>query len=99
MALKEKIQNAASKANLNLSETIALNKKYDLDLQYTPRKDVVEITTFVNKNSKNPEKFVKECLEEAKNYSAAIVEKTIVSSKGSFTNNVTNALKKLKEVL
>lgn len=99
LALKDKVQEAAAKAGLNLSETLALNKKFGLNLEYTPQKDIVEITGFIKKNSKQPDAFLKECFEEAQRYGAIISEKVKVSSKGSFSTNVANALKKLKQVL
>ena len=47
LALKQKIQDSVKKADLNLSEIMALNKKFDLDLEYTPKNDVVEFTTYI----------------------------------------------------
>lgn len=99
LALKDKIQESAEKAKLNLSETLALNKKFGLNLQYTPQKDVVEITGFIKKNAKKPDPFIEECMSEAKYYGGIILEKIRISSKGSFATNVENALKKLKQVL
>ena len=42
--LKEKIAQAAKDADLNLSEILALNNKFGTTLEYTPTKDVVELT-------------------------------------------------------
>lgn len=101
IALAEKIQEAADKAKLTLSETLALNKKFGLNLQYTPPKDMVELTTYINRHAKKPERFPEECFKEAEYYikGKGLKETIIHSSKSSLSSNVENALKKLQQVL
>lgn len=94
LAMKHRIQEAADKAKLNFSETLALNKKFGLTLEYTPPKDKVEITTFLKRNAKQPEKFVEECFSEALSYGKPIKDEIKIRSKGSFASNLANALKK-----
>ena len=100
LALKQKIQDTVKKADLNLSEIMALNKKFDLDLEYTPKNDVVEFTTYIKNNAKTQDSFIKECFDTALALKGGIVsESCIHSSKNSFQGNLSEALKKLKNVL
>lgn len=105
LALKQKVADAAKKANLNLSETMALNSKYGLDLEYTPTKDTVEITRYVNKSDKifGTQPFTDRvmakarelCFELNKRLDAKYIKKEIFDIDG----NEKAALAKLKEVL
>ncbi|MBR2386342.1 hypothetical protein IKA92_03500 [bacterium] len=102
--LKEKIAQAAKDADLNLSEILALNNKFGTTLEYTPTKDVVELTCYVNKNTKGgTDNFAKECSEYAfelmEKFGKAIKEEIIITSKSSLAENLDSALKKLKSVL
>ncbi len=102
--LKEKIAKAAKDADLNLSEILAVNNKFGTTLEYTPKKDVVELSCYVNKNTKSGiDDFARECsdyaMELMKRTGKSIKEEIIVSSKSSLAENLESALRKLKNVL
>ena len=105
IALKEHVADAAKKAQLNLSETMAVNKKFGLDLEYTPLKDTVEITRYVNKEDRifGRQPFSVEVEQEAKELCAQtdkiLNTKYIQKYSFDFEANLKAALAKLKEVL
>ena len=105
IALKEYVSSAAKKAKLNLSETMALNKTYGLDLEYTPSKDTVELTHYRYKEEKlfGKSNFARDCEDVA----AAIADTTgasvKVKNKYCFSTNLEanlkSAMKKMKKAL
>ena len=105
LALKQRVADAAKKANLNLSETMALNSKFGLDLEYTPIKDTVEITRYYNKEDRifGTQPFTNRVVEKAKEMCAELGAKLKVNyiKKYSFDidANAKAAMEKLKEVL
>lgn len=102
-ALQEKVRNATKKAHLNLSETMALNKKFGLNLEYTPENDIIQTTIFIRRGAEKPDSFAKECAEEANALVSATDKcrgfKVVHSSISSFEGNIKNALSKMKKVL
>lgn len=100
IALRSHIKDAAQKANLNLSEVNALNEKFDLKLEYTPKDDSISLTYY--RFSKNDE-FMKKCSLDAKELSQktglVIKEDIKHASKSSFEMNLSSALRKMKSVL
>lgn len=105
IATKARLQEASKKAELNLSEITALNKKYGTDLKYCPIGDVVEITEYSGKKlTKGLSQFDEECFRIAESMEKKLgktiriemrINDTITSS---LAGNVKSALRKLKKV-
>ncbi len=106
IARKAQLQEAANKAKLTLSETLALNMKYGTNLEYAPQSDMIEITSYVGKRIKNIDSpFEQICSELAFNMSDKLKNgvmhhiKIRNSLSSSFDGNLKAAIKKLKSVL
>lgn len=102
--LKEKIQEACKKANLNFSEVLAINEKFGTNIKYTPVKDIVEISVAANKKRlKKADSFADECFNSAielcHKANKVLLECGIKTKKDTFTYNIESALEKLKKVL
>ncbi|MBE7708231.1 MAG: hypothetical protein E7Z88_05955 [Cyanobacteria bacterium SIG27] len=104
IAIKAQLQEAANKAKLTLSETLALNMKYGTNLEYVPQSDVVEITSYFGKRIKNTDTltpFEEACCDLVETFNKAVIHH--IRRKDSITSslegNVKSALKKLKSVL
>lgn len=104
IAKKAQLQEAANKAKLTLSETLALNMKYGTNLEYVPQSDIVEITSYFGKRIKNTETltpFEEACCNLVETFNKAVIHH--IRRKDSITSslegNVNSALKKLKSVL
>ena len=104
IAKKAQLQEAANKAKLTLSETLALNMKYGTNLEYVPQSDIVEITSYFGKRIKNTETltpFEEACCNLVETFNKAVIHH--IRRKDSITSslegNVKSALKKLKSVL
>ncbi|MBE7704926.1 MAG: hypothetical protein E7Z90_03820 [Cyanobacteria bacterium SIG29] len=102
--LKIALQQAADNADLNLTERLAINKKFFPDgdgFDTTPKyDDILEITTYYKKDSDEKDNFNEEALELALRTTDGVVKDTHrQSSKSSFQTNLENALKKLAKVV
>ena len=104
IAQKAQLQEMANKAKLNLSETLALNIKYGTNLEYIPKGDVVEITSYFGKRIKNtdtPSLFEEACRDLVETFNKAVMHqiKRKDSVTSSLEGNVKSAIKKLKSVV
>ena len=104
IAKKAQLQEAANKAKLTLSETLALNMKYGTNLEYVPQSDVVEITSYFGKRIKNTDTltpFEEACCDLVETFNKAVIHH--IRRKDSITSslegNVKSAIIKLKSVL
>ena len=99
ISFKEKIVEAVKKVELNLSEITALNNKFGMNLEYTPKNNMVEITCYVNKNSENmPDNFIDECYRIAEFMTDNIFGmnlKIVQSNTKSYLGNLNSALSKI----
>ncbi len=100
IALRSYIKDAAQKANLDLSEVNALNKKFGLELEYKPQGEYIHFTRYGYTKS---DEFIKQCsqdaLELSKKMGLAVRESIRHSSKDSLEMNLTSALQKMKNIL
>lgn len=102
---REFLQEAVEKAELNLSEVLALNERFGTKLEYVPTKDVVELSIFNDTDAPRASKeFADWCCEYAHDLSDKLklgAVSTYINGKKKNTlgTNLHNALKKLRKTV
>ena len=102
--LKTALEQAADKANLNVTERMALNKKFYPNgggFSLFPKdSNFGQYTFYYKKGSSDSDEFIKEVQSVKIPENICRIKQSIYkSSKNSYEQNLQNALKKLKRVL